>query len=105
MLILSTCQTRTVFVNFGNFAIDFAPFLHSSALHILLFIDNKKCMHTVFQDNGAYVKGLFMEGARWSRKDKIIAESHPKILFDSMPIVSFTCYYFFHLIIKSKLHI
>ena len=42
-----------------------------------------------FQTNGAYVRGLFMEGARWCRKEKKMAESHPKQLYDLLPIVSF----------------
>ena len=42
----------------------------------------------LLQDNGAYVKGVFMEGARWCRQKKTMAESLPKILFDPMPIVS-----------------
>ncbi|XP_041348477.1 dynein heavy chain 3, axonemal-like isoform X2 [Gigantopelta aegis] len=37
--------------------------------------------------NGAYVKGLFMEGARWSIEHKVICESLPKILYDSTPII------------------
>ncbi|KAH9505438.1 Dynein heavy chain 3, axonemal, partial [Bulinus truncatus] len=37
--------------------------------------------------SGAYIKGLFMEGARWSREDHVIAESLPKILYDQMPII------------------
>jgi len=38
-------------------------------------------------DNGAYVKGLYMEGARWSAQERVITESHPRILFDSMPVI------------------
>jgi dynein heavy chain len=37
--------------------------------------------------DGAYIKGLFMEGARWDRKKKFIGESNPKILFDALPII------------------
>ena len=37
--------------------------------------------------NGAYIKGLYMEGARWCRDKKYIVESEPKILYDLMPII------------------
>jgi dynein heavy chain len=40
-------------------------------------------------ENGAYVRGLFMEGARWCRQKNVITESYPKILYDSMPIIWF----------------
>ncbi|KAL5013226.1 hypothetical protein ScPMuIL_007496 [Solemya velum] len=37
--------------------------------------------------NGAYIKGLFMEGALWCREKKVIEESEPKILFNLVPII------------------
>lgn len=38
-------------------------------------------------EDGAYVSGLFLEGARWSRDHHVIAESLPKILFDPLPVI------------------
>jgi dynein heavy chain len=38
-------------------------------------------------NDGAYIKGLFMEGARWDSETHAIAESHPRELFVQMPII------------------
>ncbi|KAK7111861.1 dynein axonemal heavy chain 3-like isoform X2 [Littorina saxatilis] len=38
-------------------------------------------------DDGAYVYGLYIEGARWDREKMQIEESLPKILFDSIPVI------------------
>lgn len=38
-------------------------------------------------DDGAYIKGLFLEGARWNKATRVLDESLPKILFDSLPII------------------
>ncbi|XP_030372078.1 dynein heavy chain 3, axonemal [Scaptodrosophila lebanonensis] len=36
---------------------------------------------------GAYIRGIFIEGARWNRKTKELDESFSKILFDTLPVV------------------
>ena len=38
-------------------------------------------------DDGAYIKGLFLEGARWNKTTHVLDESLPKVLFDALPII------------------
>ena len=38
-------------------------------------------------EDGCYISGLFLEGARWSAEDGALAESRPKELFTQFPVV------------------
>uniref|UniRef100_A0A8B9U568 Dynein axonemal heavy chain 3 n=1 Tax=Anas zonorhyncha TaxID=75864 RepID=A0A8B9U568_9AVES len=59
--------------------------------HIGFEFEVMKEEHTMekMPEDGAYIKGLFLEGARWDRESLVIGESLPKILHDSLPIIWF----------------
>ncbi|XP_063786085.1 dynein axonemal heavy chain 3-like [Pseudophryne corroboree] len=41
----------------------------------------------IYPADGIYINGPYMEGARWDRNRHVIAESFPKVLYESMPII------------------
>jgi len=41
-------------------------------------------------EDGAYIRGLFMEGAKWDGTRRAIGESDPRVLFVSMPYIHLT---------------
>jgi dynein heavy chain len=42
--------------------------------------------------NGVYTYGLFLEGARWDKDERALAESLPKVLFSPAPTMHWVPY-------------
>ncbi|NXA07095.1 DYH3 protein, partial [Sapayoa aenigma] len=57
--------------------------------HIGFEFEVMKQEHTMekMPEDGAYVRGLFLEGARWDRESMVIGESLPKVLYDPLPVI------------------
>lgn len=50
-------------------------------------MDQHDAASTSGPEDGCYIKGLFLEGARWDSEQHVLAESRPKELFTPMPVI------------------
>lgn len=52
------------------------------------FVVLKETVFTSAPENGVYIYGLFLDGARFDMEKMCIEESFPKVLHDNVPVVS-----------------
>lgn len=52
------------------------------------FVVLKESVFTSAPENGVYIYGLFLDGARFDMEKMCIEESFPKVLHDNVPFVS-----------------
>ncbi|KAL0019092.1 hypothetical protein WJX77_000912 [Trebouxia sp. C0004] len=69
------------FARKNAFAIDTVSF----EFQVMDQLQEETC--TAGPSDGCYIKGLYIEGARWDSERHMLAESRPKELFTEMPIV------------------
>jgi len=65
---------------------------HNIAIDEVVFdflfpFENENERVTEYPADGVYIRGLYMEGARWDVETQMLAESEPKVLYTKAPII------------------
>eukprot|EP00658_Telonema_sp_P-2_P010906 TRINITY_DN14150_c0_g1_i2.p1 TRINITY_DN14150_c0_g1~~TRINITY_DN14150_c0_g1_i2.p1 ORF type:complete len:858 (+),score=283.33 TRINITY_DN14150_c0_g1_i2:115-2688(+) len=71
------------------FRAEVSPLVYNSVLAppAICYEDSMQWEDAKAPENGVYIYGMFLQGARWDREAQALADSQPGVLFTQMPIV------------------